>query len=132
MTTWNPFNPALPATGGPTRQADITAIRQNLFAIAAQAAAGVAPYMWARVQTGADETQPDTDVYSKGVQRIRLTYTWGTSGGANKNATKIVFEYSADSGSNYYPMLDEEGNYVMNYTYSASFINTADTPGATP
>lgn len=134
MTTWNAFDPLLPDTGnGRTRQQDVDDVRNNLLALAAQMAAGVAPFMWGRNQTGTDVARPDADVFDDGgAQRIRLTYTWGTAGGATGKVTKIVFEYSADSGANYYPMSSKDGNYVMTYTYTAAGYGTTDTPGATP
>lgn len=131
MSTWNPFDPLLPATGGPTRQEDITAIRNNLLALRAMMAAGGSPYGWGRTQTGPDG-EPTADIFAKGTERIRISFTWGTTGGADGNTTKEVYEYSADSGSNYYPMLDSEGNYVATYTYSTAFICTSESWGATP
>ncbi|MBV2138586.1 MAG: hypothetical protein KUF79_17400 [Candidatus Thiodiazotropha sp. (ex Ctena orbiculata)] len=64
--------------------------------------------------------QPDQLVASKGVERIRLVFTWGTVGGEDGNITVIVAEYSSNSGVLYEPM-GSTGypNGMMSISYDA-------------
>lgn len=129
---WTPFDPAKPVVSG-TRQAELDATRANLLALRAMLAAGGSPYGWNRTQAGADIAKPTSETYANGVLRLRVTYTWGTTGGAAGNVTKEVYEYSDTSGSSYEPLDDESGNYVATYTYDATRpICTTNTWGATP
>ena len=63
---------------------------------------------WAMQAQGPVGTYPPTDpykpactVWSRGVERYRATYTWGTTGGSLNAPETIVLERSVDSGSNY-------------------------------
>ena len=127
---WKPFQPARPATGnGRTRQEQYNDIRENLLALAAMIAAGNDPFGWDRTQTDTgDPGKPDTKTYAQGTLRIRLTHTYGSTGGAAGNIVKTVFEYSDDDGVNFEPLTDYLGNYVKTIGYHATrFIALTDT-----
>lgn len=53
-----------------------------------------------------DPEQPEQWVYSKGTERIKVSLTWGTSGGATDQVTEEVWRYSSNSGSTYDLMAD--------------------------
>lgn len=77
---------------------------------------------WAWTPAGADLSQPDSCVFSKGTERIRHTFTW-TSG----KLTKVKIEYSSDSGATY---VGCGTNYFHNITYDANGNATGGTWGA--
>lgn len=58
-------------------------------------------YAWALTPSGGTAEQPAVVVYAKGVERVRATLTWGTTGGAAGNVTTAAYEYSANSGTDY-------------------------------
>ena len=75
-----------------------------------------------------DPGKPDTKTYAQGTLRIRLTHTYGSTGGAAGNVVKTVFEYSDDDGVNFEPLTDYLGNYVKTIGYHATrFIALTDT-----
>lgn len=56
---------------------------------------------WALTPSGGTAEQPDVVTYAKGVERVRGTLTWGTTGGADGNVETAAYEYSNNSGSTY-------------------------------
>lgn len=56
---------------------------------------------WTYSQTGGTANEPTTQLWSKGTERLRITATFGTTGGDNGNLTAATLEYSSDSGSTY-------------------------------
>jgi len=48
-----------------------------------------------------DPSKPACVAWSRGVERYRATYTWGTTGGSIDAPETIVLEYSSNSGSSY-------------------------------
>lgn len=91
-----PDKPVISDTGGQV----IDAIRQNLMALRDAVLTG-AMVGWSMAQTGANAEQPDTITYANGVERIRLTITWGSSGGALGQPTIVVYDYSGNSGTSW-------------------------------
>lgn len=65
--------------------------RENLMALRDAIVAG-ALKGWNMSKTGAAE--PTEILYAKGTEEVRLTITWGTTGGADGNPTVIVYAYS--------------------------------------
>lgn len=92
-----------PTTEDGTEVFDST--RENLLAVRdALIATGFFPG-WAGEAQNSDGSTPPTDpdepdqlVYRKGVERIKLVYTWGTVGGSAGNLVEIIASYSANSG----------------------------------
>lgn len=56
---------------------------------------------WTYSQSGGTASEPAIMLWSKGTERIRISCTWGTTGGENGQLTSATLEYSSDSGSNY-------------------------------
>lgn len=131
--TYTAFDPALPNTGsGQTRQEAYDSIRANLVALRdVIVATGLAPGFNATPSGGTAE-QPGVWTFAKGTERIKVTQTWGTTGGEDGNVIKAVFEYSSDSGSNYDPMADDAGNYVVTIAFDSDGNVTGTTWGSTP
>ena len=70
---------------------------------------------WAYSYTGT-ASQPTTAVWSMGTEKVQETYTWGTDG----SLTKVAYRYSADTGTNYEPLVDPSGNFVCTFSYDGS------------
>ena len=62
---------------------------------------------WDMSYDGGTADKPDYHIYSKGVERIRLHYTWNS----DDFVTQIVYEYSGDSGTSY----ETIGTLTINY-----------------
>lgn len=93
------FNSSTP-DGTQTGPNAITSMRENLLAVrdgvVAQAMYG---FNFSKQNgTGTDE-MPQYMYYTKGVEKIRLTFTWDVT---NMRPNSIVYAYTPDSGSNYY------------------------------
>lgn len=54
---------------------------------------------WTYSQSGGSAAEPAIQLWSSGTERLRLTSTWGSSGGENGNLIAATLEYSSDSGS---------------------------------
>jgi len=67
--------------------------------------------------SGGTTTYPTTIVYSKGVEQVRQSITWGTVGGALNNPQTIKYEYSSDSGSTWANMGSTNG--LLTYTFNS-------------
>ena len=97
-TTW----PTLDITKPDGSVQNLTAMGQSMrdqLIMVRTALASGAMWGWAETPSGGSEEQPAVVTYSKGVERIRSTITWGSAGGAIGNPTVILYEYSSDSGS---------------------------------
>lgn len=96
-----------------------TSIRTNLAAIRDIALTGAAPgwnYSW----SGGTADKPTYMIWSKGVERVRVTCTWGTTGGATDNLTVGVFAYSSNSGTSY----DTIGTETLAYDANSNLTST--------
>lgn len=87
---------------------------------------------WNYSVSGGSAEQPAIAYYKNGVEWIKVTLTWGTTGGSAGAVTKAVYQYSANSGGAYDNMVDAAGNYVLNLTYDTAGNCTATTWGSTP
>lgn len=73
---------------------------------------------WTYSQSGGTASEPTTQLWSKGTERIRLSATWGTTGGENGNLTAATLEYSSNSGGLYETIeartlsYDSSGNFT--------------------
>lgn len=56
---------------------------------------------WALSTSGGTAEEPAQLIWSNGVQRVRASITWGTTGGQDGNPTAITWAVSQDSGANY-------------------------------
>lgn len=131
---YEPFDPALPdpSTENGTQAFDST--RENLLAVRdAIIANGFFPGWDAELQDSdgspsTDPEQPDQVVFSKGAERIKISITWGTVGGATDNPEVILAEYSANSGTLYEPMGAVGyplGTMTISYNASGSYLSHA-------
>lgn len=91
------YNPAKPVTSPDTRQVTIDAIRTNQNALrdalVSQMISG-----WDYSVSGGTAEQPQYMYFKNGVEWLRVTLTWGTTGGADGNVTIAVIHYSGNSG----------------------------------
>ena len=101
---YNEFTHAKPV-GTDTGPQAIDYIRNNEMALRD---AIIWDYGWPGVtetQSGGTPEQPAVILMSLGTERWKKSITWGTTGGEAGNITKITYEYSSNSGSNYDPRL---------------------------
>ena len=113
------FDPATPDAATQNITAFAASVRTNLAAIRDIAALGAAPgwnYSW----SGGTAEKPTTMLWSKGVERLRATCTWGTTGGATDNLITAVFAYSSNSGGAY----DTIGTQAVAYDASGNVTST--------
>lgn len=78
-------------------------------------------YAWGLTPSGGTAEKPAVVVYAKGVERVRATLTWGTTGGATDNVTVATYEYSSDSGGAYSAI----GTKTMTYDANGNVTLTA-------
>ena len=109
------FDPTVP-NSTQTGVAAVDSSRDNLVALRDDLISA-APVGWDVSTTGSDPQQPDSIVHSHGPEQIRETLTWGTSGGATGNVTRIVREYSDDSGATWAAV----GTVDITYTVGGDF-----------
>lgn len=74
---------------------------------------------WTYSQSGGTASEPTTMLWSKGTERIRITATWGTTGGENGNLTAATLAYSSNSGGAY----DTIESRTMTYDGSGNFTS---------
>ena len=131
-SAWSYFRKAKPVTSD-TRQQGFDFIKNNGVALWAMlGGAGLAPG-WNMAAAGGTASQPATLTFTYDTTiKVRITLTWGTTGGEDGNVTKAVYEWSDDSGASYDALDDEDGNYVQTITYDGDANVTATTWGATP
>ncbi len=94
--------------------------RENLMAARDAIVAG-AMVDWDMAATGGTAAEPTQILYSKGTERVRLTITWGTTGGEDGNPKTVVYAYDGDGGASY----DTIGTWTG--TYDGSGNLTAET-----
>lgn len=75
-------------------------MRDNARAVRDAIAIGLMPG-WDLTPSGGTAEQPAMLTYDKGLERIRLALTWGTTGGEAGSVTVIVAEYSGNSGTDW-------------------------------
>lgn len=114
-TAFNEANPTGSGDGATT----ITQIKANFAAIRDMVVMGSLPG-WNMSASGDTTDQPDVLLFTKGVERIRATLTWGTVGGADGNVQVAVYAYSGNSGSSY----DTIGTETITYDASANVTAT--------
>lgn len=132
---YDPLRPSVPTTAGsptPSRQSTIDDTRKNIMALRDILVAGGMVQGFDFSTSGGTAEQPADILYKKGTEWIKITLTWGTTGGEDGNVTKAVFRYSSNSGVGYDGMADDAGEYVMTLTYDANGNCTATTWGSTP
>lgn len=73
---------------------------------------------WGLAVSGGTPAHPAQWVYTKGNERVRLTITWGTSGGPKGKPQTILVDYSSDSGATWIAIgtatiaYDPQGNFA--------------------
>ncbi|MCU7917062.1 MAG: hypothetical protein KZQ95_01735 [Candidatus Thiodiazotropha sp. (ex Epidulcina cf. delphinae)] len=128
------FNPATPDPTTENGTVAFDSTRENLLAVRdAIIASGFFPGWSAELQDSdgtpaIDPTKPDQAVYAKGAERIKLSITWGTTGGATDNPEIIVAAYSANAGTLYEPMGATGyplGKMTLSYDANGSYLSHA-------
>ena len=123
---YDTFQPDKPdgADSGPTVIDDT---RKNLRAIRDAAMMGTMPE-WAMEPQNSDGSTPPSDpaqpevlMYSRSTERLKLSITWGSSGGNDGNPTQIAYEYSADSGSTW----ESIGTETITYDSAGNVTGTS-------
>lgn len=79
---------------------------------------------WACTPSGGSDGFYTSYVYAYGTIRLRKTVTYGTTGGATNNPTKIVHEWSNDSGASYAARAPYK---TLSVTYDSSGFVTGTT-----
>ena len=74
--------------------------RDNMKSLRDMVVAGFAAG-WDFSKSGGSGSQPTTVTYAKGVERLKVDLTYGTTGGAEDNVETATYSYSSDSGSAY-------------------------------
>lgn len=93
----------------------ITSIRNNLMALRDAVNIGIMPEWNYSIDEGLGSTsQPQYAFYKKGSEWIKITFTWGSVGGAADNVETMLVEYSANNGATYVPI------GLQNITYDAN------------
>ena len=104
-----------PTTGDGTSV--FTHTRENLLWLRDAAISG-ALMGWQLAVSGGTPAQPAQWLYSKGTERVRLTITWGASGGPKGKPQAMVVDYSSDSGTTWLTIgtatitYDAQGNFT--------------------
>ena len=105
--------------------------RENLMAVRdAIISTGFFPGWDAELQNSdgslaTDPAQPEQAVFSKGNERIKLRFIWGSVGGEAGNVTQLIAEYSADSGAIYEPMGSTgypSGTMTLSYDATGNYL----------
>ena len=115
-TKFTPDTPIISDTGAEV----IDDTRFNLMALRDAIVAG-ALVDWAMAASGGTAEEPTQILYSKGTERIRLTITWGTTGGEDGNPTQVVYAYDEASGASY----DTIGTWTGTYDGSGNLTAEA-------
>jgi Neuraminidase (sialidase) len=69
--------------------------------------------------------QPAYLIWSKGTLRVKAVLTWGTTGGEAGQVTRIVYSYSADSGSTWDVLKGGSINGYYDFTYNTDGVPTS-------
>lgn len=93
--------------------------RNNLMALRDAVIVGTLPG-WSFAVTGGPPTQPTEVTYSKGVERLRVTITYGESGVIEDNVTSAVWAYSPDGGTTFETIGTESVTYDGNGDVTAT------------
>lgn len=110
--TYVHFDPAAPASDHDALE-DIDAIRNNLLALRdAALMGGLAGWETEVVEGTGSEDQPQYIYLKNGSIWLRMTFTWGSSGGGAGNPTSIAHHKSENAGTDW----DAVG--TQSFTYS--------------
>lgn len=110
------YNPAAPDAVTQNGAQFGTSTRENLRALRDMVVAGVTPG-WAMTPSGGTDSQPAVITYSNATERLRVSLTWGETGGAAGNVTAAAYSYSADAGATW----DAIGTRSIDYD-TAGFV----------
>jgi hypothetical protein len=96
--------------------------RQNLMAVRDGLVAG-AMKGWNMSLTGGNQEEPATILYSNNsnTEAVRLTITWGTTGGEDGQPTVIVYAYSSDD---FGAVNETIGTCTFGYNANGTLITT--------
>jgi hypothetical protein len=70
---------------------------------------------WNISLSGGSADQPLYVIWSKGLKKVRVELTWGTTGGAIGNVTRCIVSYSNDNGFSWsvYKGIDDNGDEIL-------------------
>lgn len=94
----------------------LQSIRDNSRALLDQVVGGFA-VGWAATPSGGTAARPAEWLFAKGADRLRITQTWGTTGGSTGRLVQAVYARSYNAGSTWEPM----GTQTLNYTAGGEF-----------
>lgn len=66
---------------------------------------------WDMTPSGGTAEKPAVMTYAKALERVKVSLTWGTTGGATDNVVSAVFEYSSNGGTGYSAVGTRTTNY---------------------
>jgi hypothetical protein len=123
------FDPALPdpSTDSPGECFDAALANQLAMRDAIIGGNGIFPGWGMAAYDASNNTPPASAadepaylVWSKGTERLKATITWGTSGATDGLVSRMVFSYSAVSGTSYDVVKGGTTNGYCDMTYDAS------------
>jgi hypothetical protein len=88
--------------------------RNNLMAMRDAVVSGTM-VGWNYSTSGGTADKPDQILYTKGSEVIRMSLTWGTTGGEADNVTQMALDYSLDGVS-----YDSMGTQTISYDSSSN------------
>ncbi len=118
--TYTAFDDTLPNAATQNGTTAMQSVRDNLRAMRDAVVFSAFPG-WNFSKSGGTAEMPAIILYSKSTDRLRVSLTWGTTGGATDNVTVAVYEFSSNSGSSY----DAIGTCTV--TWDAAGLITATT-----
>jgi hypothetical protein len=77
-------------------------------------------------QSGGTNQQPAIEYMKSGLNWLRRTNTWGTSGGGTGNLTQLQYDWSTDGGATWASIIAAE---VRNYSSGGDLISTTGAGG---
>lgn len=104
-------------------------IRENLMALRDAVVLGVLVGwdMTVTAGTGTNEQPQYLYMHKNGVstERLRITYTWGTTGGATGNPTVLALHYTADDDPLGSATWDSMGTFTITYNSDGTVASGA-------
>ena len=113
------FDGTLPDAGTQAGTAAMQSVRDNLLALRDALAIGMLPGYNMSVSGGTAE-QPAIFWWKKGAEWIKVSVTWGSTGGEAGNPTVCLCEYSANSGGAYVTI----GTNTIAYDAAGNVVST--------
>ena len=110
------FDPARPDEAVDDGAATLARIRANSRALLDQVVGGFA-VGWAATPSGGAAARPAEWLFAKGADGLRITQTWGTTGGSAGRLVQAVYARSYNGGSTW----ETIGTQTLDYTAGGEF-----------